>query len=116
MNALDILILAAIIGAAVGGFRMGFVARSTSWAGMAVGLVVAAVALPRILERVNLDDQAMLVVAIAVLFAGAFAGQAIGLGMDQAVMRRVEQALAQGQRLGNAGAIPAGIAGGVGVG
>lgn len=109
MNALDILILAAIIGAAVGGFRMGFVARSTSWAGMAVGLVVAAVALPRILERMNLDDQAMLVVAIAVLFAGAFAGQAIGLLIGHQLSLGIETG--KGQALDRGAGALAGMVG-----
>ena len=54
MNALDLLLVAGMVGAAIGGFRMGFVARSTSWAGMAVGLVVAALSLPRILARLSL--------------------------------------------------------------
>lgn len=79
MNALDLLLLVAAVAAAVGGFRLGFVARSTSWAGMAVGLLVAALLLPRILEKVDWDDQALLFLAVTVLFAGAFLGQALGL-------------------------------------
>jgi len=79
MNALDLLILAGMVGAAVGGYRMGFVARSTSWAGMAVGLVVSALLLPRILERLGGGDHRLLLVALGVLFGGAFIGQAVGL-------------------------------------
>ena len=44
------------------------------------------------------------------------AGQPVGLGMDQAVMGRVEQAVAQCQRLGQPGTEPGGVAGGIRVG
>ena len=109
MNALDVLILACIVGAAIGGFRMGFVARSTSWAGMAVGLVLAAVALPRILERVQLDDQLMLLLAIAVLFAGAFLGQAVGLFIGRQLSVGIETG--KGQALDHGAGALAGMAG-----
>ena len=90
MNALDLLILAGVVGAAVGGFRLGFVARSTSWAGMAVGLVLAAIAVPRVLERVQGGDQQLLLLAVVILFAGAFLGQAAGLAIGRQLSLGIE--------------------------
>lgn len=109
MNALDLLLLVAVVAAAVGGFRMGFVARSTSWAGMAVGLLVAALLLPRILEKVDWDDQALLFLAVAVLFAGAFLGQALGLVIGGQLRLGIETG--KGQALDQVAGALAGMAG-----
>ena len=109
MNALDLLLLVAVVAAAVGGFRMGFVARSTSWAGMAVGLLVAALLLPRILEKVDWDDQALLFLAVAVLFAGAFLGQALGLVIGGQLRLGIETG--RGQALDQVAGALAGMAG-----
>ena len=109
MNALDLLLLVVVVAAAVGGFRMGFVARSTSWAGMAVGLLVAALLLPRILEKVDWDDQALLFLAVAVLFAGAFLGQALGLVIGGQLRLGIETG--KGQALDQVAGALAGMAG-----
>jgi S1-C subfamily serine protease len=90
MNGLDVLILVGVVGAAVGGFRLGFVARSTSWAGMAVGLVIAAIALPRVLERFHGGDEQLLLLALVVLFAGAFLGQMVGLVIGRQLSMGIE--------------------------
>ncbi len=66
--------------AAVVGFRLGFVARLASWAGMALGIYAAAWVLPRILEALeDAEPTHLLFVAIGTLVAGAFLGQGIGL-------------------------------------
>lgn len=109
MNALDLLLVAGMVGAAIGGFRMGFVARSTSWAGMAVGLVVAALSLPRILARVDGGDEQLLLIALGVLFGGAFIGQAIGLLIGRQLSVGIETGTGQALDRG-AGAV-AGIVG-----
>ena len=41
MNALDFVLVAAMIAAGYFGYRLGFVARVVSWAGLAVGIVLA---------------------------------------------------------------------------
>lgn len=80
MNLLDLVILALVVSAAVGGYRLGFVARALSWAGMAIGLVVTARFLPNVIDAFNgPDPTGRLLVAIGVLLGGAFIGQAIGL-------------------------------------
>lgn len=80
MNTLDLMLVAASIAAAVGGHRLGFVARVSSWAGMALGLVVAARLLPGLLESLEGGEPSrLLFVAIGTLVGGAFIGQALGL-------------------------------------
>jgi S1-C subfamily serine protease len=37
----DVIIVALVVAAAIGGYRLGFVARLLSWAGLAIGLVIA---------------------------------------------------------------------------
>src|SRR5690242_17458190 len=80
MNLLDVLVLALCASAAVGGFRLGFLARAFSWAGMGLGIILATRLLPSILRRFE-DGQpsGKLMIAIGVLLGGAFLGQALGL-------------------------------------
>jgi S1-C subfamily serine protease len=80
LNVLDLVIIVLAVSAAIGGFRLGFVARALSWAGMAIGLVVTARFLPDIVETFDgPDPTGRLLVAIGVLLGGAFIGQALGL-------------------------------------
>ena len=80
MNGLDVVIVILVIAAAVGGYRLGFLARAVSWIGMAVGLYVAARFLPKIMNWLNLAVPASrLLIAAVVLIGGAFIGQGIGL-------------------------------------
>jgi S1-C subfamily serine protease len=80
LNLLDIVILVLLASAAVGGYRLGFVARALSWAGMALGLMLTARFLPNIIEAFNgPDPTGRLLVAVGILLGGAFIGQAIGL-------------------------------------
>ena len=77
---LDLIIVALGVSAAVGGYRLGFVARALSWAGMAIGIVITARFLPNIIDSLNgPDPTGRLLVAVGVLLGGAFVGQALGL-------------------------------------
>lgn len=77
---LDLIIALVALSAAVGGFRLGFLARAVSWIGLAAGLVVAARLLPRVVTGLhNADPAGKLLVAALVLLGGAFLGQAVGL-------------------------------------
>lgn len=68
------------MGAAVGGYRLGLLARVTSWIGMGLGFVVGARVLPPVLRAVeDGSDQQLLFVTLGVLLGCAFIGQAIGL-------------------------------------
>jgi S1-C subfamily serine protease len=80
MDGLDIIIFAAAVMAAVGGYRLGFVGRVISWLGLAVGFYVAIRILPSIAVGLNTASPSTLViVAVAILVGGAMIGQAVGL-------------------------------------
>lgn len=81
MNLLDVLIILAIAGAGVGGYRLGFLARATSWIGLGLGLYVGARSLPAAIGLLGegATTSSRLIVAFVVLIGGAFLGQALGL-------------------------------------
>lgn len=80
MNALDIVIIIVAVLAALGGWRMGFLSRVFSWIGLAAGLYLAVRFLPRVVKLAGLSGSvAKIVLAVVVLLAGAFIGQAVGV-------------------------------------
>ncbi|MDQ2648107.1 MAG: MarP family serine protease [Actinomycetota bacterium] len=80
MNSLDLLVLAAAITAAVGGYRLGLLARVTSWVGMGVGAYVGIRILEPILSNLTTATPAqLLLVTSGTLLGTAFIGQAIGI-------------------------------------
>jgi len=110
LNALDLVILAIAAAAAVGGYRLGLVARAASWFGMVVGIGVAARVAEPVLEAMDrADDGRLLLTAAALLIGGAFVGQALGL----VVGARLHHSLPAGgaRRLDRAGGAVAGLLG-----
>jgi S1-C subfamily serine protease len=80
VNFLDLLLVVIAIGAAVGGYRLGFIARVSSWLGLALGVVVGSMILPGILRRLqDTSDLTLALVAISALAGTALIGQAAGL-------------------------------------
>lgn len=81
MNGLDLFILVLAVAAAVGGFRLGFVTRVSSWIGLASGIVLGSLLLPSIIDAADgrLDRGDLVVVAAAIVLGGALLGQAAGL-------------------------------------
>lgn len=80
MNLLDVVVIAAIVSAALGGFRVGFLARVASWIGVGIGFYTALRLLPTVLSSFELPTASgRLLVAVTVLIVGTFIGQAIGL-------------------------------------
>ncbi|MBV8959065.1 MAG: MarP family serine protease [Actinobacteria bacterium] len=80
MDALDAGIVLAAVFAALGGYRLGLLARAASWVGLSAGLVLAARLLPWVVKAVDQSDPATrLLLAAAVLMGGAFIGQGLGL-------------------------------------
>lgn len=80
MNTLDVVVVGLALGAAVGGYRLGFLARATSWIGMGLGLLVGTRLLPPVLRAVeDGSDQQLLFVTLGTLLGCAFVGQAVGL-------------------------------------
>lgn len=80
MNWLDLAIIAICIPAAIGGFRLGLVARATSWLGFGIGLAASARFASVLADRsTSLSTNTVLVLAAVVLLAGGLIGQVIGL-------------------------------------
>lgn len=81
MNGLDVLILALAGAAALGGYRLGFVTRVTSWLGMIVGIVGGSLGLPSVIDRLDgrVSRPDLVFVAAAVVVGAGLLGQAVGL-------------------------------------
>ena len=80
MNLLDLLLIVAIVFAALGGYRAGFLARAATWVGVVVGFYGALRLLPLVLSSFELPTASgRLLVAVSVLVIGTFLGQAAGL-------------------------------------
>lgn len=108
MNAFDVLLVLLAVSAAIGGYRLGLLTRALSWAGMVLGIIVAARVLPVVLDRLGAEPTGRLLVAACVLLGGAFAGQALGL----LVGARARVALPRsGRPLDRIGGIAAGLVG-----
>lgn len=77
---LDVVLIVLAVMAAVGGYRLGFIARATSWLGLAVGVAAGALLLPPLLRQMR-DSNGVTValIAIGVLLASALVGQGLGL-------------------------------------
>jgi hypothetical protein len=88
MNALDVAIIATAIGAGIGGWRLGFVARAFAWAGVFTALAVAINFVPRVvtgLGGTSVDGR--IGVALLFLLLVASIGQAVGLVIGLLVHR-----------------------------
>ncbi|MGH9112475.1 MAG: MarP family serine protease [Acidimicrobiales bacterium] len=110
MNVLDVVLVVVAVSAAVGGYRLGFIARATSWLGLALGVTAGALVLPALLRRVqDASHVTVALVAIAALAGSALIGQALGLvlgarlhvALPAGAVRRVDQVV--GAVLGVAG-------------
>lgn len=76
MNLFDAVIVLAAVGAALGGYRLGFVARASAWGGMVVGVLIAARLAPLLTERLGgVDPNRSLLISAITLLTGAFLGQ-----------------------------------------
>jgi S1-C subfamily serine protease len=88
VNALDIAIIVAALAAAIGGWRLGFVARAFAWGGVALGLIIGVRYVPRVVTAfggTSADDR--VTVAILFLLLVATLGQALGLAVGVVVHR-----------------------------
>lgn len=83
MNVFDLVVIAFVAMGAVGGYRLGFLARVASWVGLALGVVAAAWLSPIVLDAVHSDaPETRLFIALGLFLLltslGATAGQVIG--------------------------------------
>lgn len=93
MNVLDLLLLGLALMAVVGGYRLGFLARTASWLGMAVGLVAAARTLPWLLDQFPDSSPGELLAFAGIYLLGAsFVGQALGLLIGSRIRIRLPSA------------------------
>ena len=105
MNLLDLVLVAAIAGAAYAGFRLGFIARALSWAGLVLGVAVAVLFVDDIVAALDGEPaRSRLVAALAFVFVLATLGQVTGFAAGSALRRRLpaQPALHTGDRVGGA--------------
>jgi S1-C subfamily serine protease len=88
VDLLDLVIILTVVIAAVGGYRLGFIGRVTSWLGLALGFYLAIRLLPTIVVDFATASPGLLVtLAAIVLIGGAMAGQGIGLLVGSKINR-----------------------------
>lgn len=112
MNLLDGIILCVTAAAAFGGYRLGFLARIFSWAGLAAGALVADRFLPDVVGFFSSSDpQIRLIAAISFLVGAAMLGQGLGL----AIGSLLHAALPMGVGFRQGDRVAGGLVGAVGV-
>lgn len=80
MNQLDLLLVILMVSAVVGGYRLGFLARATSWIGLVIGLLMASYFLPKIVDSLRgYEPSSRFLIAAGIFLGAAFLGQALGL-------------------------------------
>ena len=90
MNGFDIAIGVSLLGAFVGGYRTGLVARIASWAGAILGLLVMGSNLRAVLRAIGRDESTHNPAEIAaLLIAGAAAGKLVGVVLGRWLQRRL---------------------------
>ncbi|HEY3139860.1 MAG TPA: MarP family serine protease [Acidimicrobiales bacterium] len=80
MNLLDLILVLLGLSAAIGGYRLGLLARVVSWMGFGIGVLIGAAIVPDLLRRLQgASDVSLVLVAIATLLGCALIGQGLGL-------------------------------------
>jgi uncharacterized membrane protein required for colicin V production len=88
VNALDLVVVGLAFAAAVGGWRLGFIARSFGWIGVAVGIAVGARFVPQVVTGFGgTRPENRTTVAVGFLILAAALGQTIGLALGALVHR-----------------------------
>ncbi|MGH9120871.1 MAG: MarP family serine protease [Acidimicrobiales bacterium] len=86
MDLLDLLIVLIAIFAALGGFRLGFVARVLSWVGLVVGLFLASLFVTQLVADLKLTTSTeRVVVAVLIVCGFGLIGSAVGLALGTRV-------------------------------
>lgn len=80
MNFLDLILVLLAVSAAIGGYRLGLLARMASWLGLVAGVLLGAAVLPDLMRRLQgASDISLVLVAVATLLGCALVGQGLGL-------------------------------------
>ena len=113
MNFLDLVVVAVAAGAGWIGYRMGFVRRATSWAGLAVGLVVGVLLVPDVADALRgSPPRTRLLASLAFVVVVAAVAQAVGAAIGSSLSTRLGRApgaLRQGDRVAGGALGVAGI-------
>jgi S1-C subfamily serine protease len=97
MNLLDIALAAALVGAAVGGVRVGLLARIASWVGLAVGVVLSTWTVPFAVRLVDgATPQTRLLVGIGALAVTISIASALFSGLGARARARVAETALSG--------------------
>jgi S1-C subfamily serine protease len=103
VNFLDLVVVAVAAGAGWVGYRMGFVRRATSWAGLAIGIVVAVLLVPDVADALRgSPPRTRLLASLAFVIVVAAVAQAVGAALGSSLSARLgrgEGALRQGDRV-----------------
>ncbi len=105
MSPLDVMLGLAMAGAAYGGYRLGFVTRALSWAGLAAGVAIAVVVVDDLVNALSGEPaRSRLLAAVAFVFVLAMLGQTAGYAASAALRGRLPQqdGLHRGDRLAGA--------------
>ncbi|MDQ4089821.1 MAG: MarP family serine protease [Actinomycetota bacterium] len=90
LNVFDFLVLAALASAAIGGYRMGFLARVLSWVGLAAGIYAAARLAPVVLDQVQGGQpETRLLLTLGVMLVASTAGASLGAVAGQSVRQLI---------------------------
>lgn len=111
MNLLDVGIIAAATAAYIGGSRLGLLARLLGWFGVAAGLGVGGLLLPRVVTSfggTSADDRVTVAVIFLVLVASVGQGVGLALGM---LLPPQQQRTASAERADRAGGAAVGVLG-----
>jgi S1-C subfamily serine protease len=106
VNFLDLVVVAVAAGAGWVGFRIGFVRRATSWAGLAVGIVVGVLLVPDVADALRgSPPRTRLLASLAFVAVVAAVAQAVGSAIGGSLSSRLGRgagALRQGDRIAGA--------------
>lgn len=90
MNIFDAVIVVVAVLAAIGGYRLGFFARSLSWIGLALALLIAIRFLPDLMTALaSASPRGRLFAGLSFVIGLALLGQAIGLAFGTFVNKRL---------------------------
>ncbi len=90
MNFLDVLILVVAIAAACGGYRLGFLARALSWAGLALGVVLAIAFVDDLVNAFhNAPPRSRFLAALTFIFMLAVIGWTLGIAAAVGLHRQL---------------------------
>jgi S1-C subfamily serine protease len=114
VNFLDFVVVLTAAGAAFLGYRLGFVRRLASWAGLAAGLALAIAVAPDVVDLLKASPpRTRLLVALGMVLVLAVGGQGIGLALGSALHRTLRVGRSPALRKGDQ--VAGGVLGAAGI-